>query len=201
MVHGDQNGLRLPPAIAPTQVMCVVVRQGESALMETVNAVYEKMIASGIRCAVDSDINVPYGRRSIGHEINGIPIRLEFGPREFENGVATIIRRDTGAREECRFDDLIARCKVLLDTIQKQLFDEAHQLMRGSLENASSLDEAREIASQGRWAEIDFDLIRDAEKYGKLGSGLSTRNLHRSDGSLPLSTSESGLRAYVAKAY
>ena len=201
MVHGDQNGLRLPPAIAPVQVVCVLVRDDNSELRSTMTKISQLLIDLGLRCEVDDDTSVPYGRRSIGHELRGTPLRLEFGPREFGEGICTIIRRDTGAKEQCKFVDAPQRCVVLLREVQEQLYSEAEQLLSSSLVDSSSVGEMREIANAGKWAVIDYDLIRELEMSGGLGSGLSTRNLHCLDGSLPDSSSESGLRAYVARSY
>ena len=94
MVHGDNSGLVLPPQIAPTQVMIIPIRQQQEGVLEKANEIKEALAKSGLRVKVDDSEKSP-GWKFSEQEMRGIPVRIELGPKDIENGVAVIVRRDT----------------------------------------------------------------------------------------------------------
>jgi prolyl-tRNA synthetase len=115
MTHGDERGLRLPPAVAPQQVVVVPIAGERSSVREAAEALASDLRARGVRVRVD-------GRE---HELKGAPLRLELGERDLAAGAVTVVRRDTGEREQTGLSEAIERVRVLLDEIQAGLLAEA----------------------------------------------------------------------------
>src|SRR6266511_4979734 len=88
MAHGDDHGLRLPPAIAPHQAVLIPLGEGEVPRM--VDKLAAELRADGVRAHVDSRFHLSFGRRSVDWELKGVPVRIELGPRELEAGQSTL---------------------------------------------------------------------------------------------------------------
>ncbi len=122
MVHGDDNGLVLPPRIAPTQVMIVPIQQRKEGVME--KAMELKSILSNFRVKVDDSDKSP-GWKFSECEMRGIPLRVEIGPKDIENHQAVLVRRDTHEKIFVALDELESKVGGLLETIQKDMFERA----------------------------------------------------------------------------
>lgn len=122
MVHGDDNGLVLPPRIAPTQVMVVPIRQSKEGVMD--KAMELKETLSGFRVKVDESDKSP-GWKFSECEMRGIPVRVEIGPKDMEAGQAVLVRRDTHEKVTAPLDEINTKVGELLDTIQKDMFERA----------------------------------------------------------------------------
>lgn len=122
MVHGDDNGLVLPPQIAPTQVMIVPIQQRKEGVME--KAMELKNVLSGFRVKVDDSDKSP-GWKFSECEMRGIPLRVEIGPKDMENNQAVLVRRDTHEKIIVALGELEAKVGELLETIQKDMFERA----------------------------------------------------------------------------
>ena len=122
MVHGDDNGLVLPPRIAPTQVMIVPIQQRKEGVME--KAMELKRILSNFRVKVDDSDKSP-GWKFSECEMRGIPLRVEIGPKDIENNQAVLVRRDTHEKIFVALDELEVKVGELLETIQKDMFERA----------------------------------------------------------------------------
>ena len=92
MTHGDDNGLVLPPAVAPTQVVIVPVAQHKEGVLEKANELYDKLLAAGVRVKLDSSDNSP-GWKFAEYEMKGVPVRIEIGPKDIENGQCVAVTR------------------------------------------------------------------------------------------------------------
>ena len=122
MVHGDDNGLVLPPAIAPTQVVIVPVQQQKAGVLDKA---YElRDVLSNFRVKVDDSDKSP-GWKFSESEMRGIPVRVEIGPRDIENGQAVLVRRGTHEKTPVALSQLEVKVGELLDEIQKHLFEKA----------------------------------------------------------------------------
>src|SRR3989440_5416244 len=97
MGHGDDAGLRVPPTLAPIQVVVLVVKD-EGGAGEKAAALAKQLQASGLRVELDNR-DASFGKRAIEWELKGVPVRVELGPRDLAAGTATIVRRDRGAKE------------------------------------------------------------------------------------------------------
>jgi prolyl-tRNA synthetase len=95
MVHGDDHGLRVPPRLAPTQVIVLVAREGPGVI-DAADVLVADLSRSGARIALDDRLEISLGRRIIDRELRGVPVRVELGPRELAAGQAVVARRPGG---------------------------------------------------------------------------------------------------------
>jgi prolyl-tRNA synthetase len=198
MGHGDDNGLRVPPNLAPIQVVVLLVR-AEDGAGERAAAVTNELRAVGVRAELDDRLDVNFGRRAVEWELKGIPVRVEIGPRDLAAGSATVVRRDTGAKEAIPLDGLQAKVTTTLAEVQVALEADARQRRESRTVDVDTAEDATEAARAG-FARVPWDTIRDDEE--KLAqAGVTVRCLQRDDGSIPDSSSEPGLRAFVSRAY
>ena len=112
MVHGDERGLRLPPNIAPIQVVIIPVASKVEGVVEKCNEVCKKLNSSKIRVKIDNSDNTP-GWKFNEYEMKGVPLRLEIGPRDIEAGVATAVRRDTHEKVQLNLSNIQKEVKAL----------------------------------------------------------------------------------------
>ena len=198
MGHGDDAGLRLPPNLAPTQVVVVLVR-GEEGAAEAAATLVAELGRVGVRVELDDRVDTSFGRRAVEWELKGVPVRVEVGPRELAAGNATLVRRDTGDKGAIALDAVVDRAVTTLGEVQAALHAQALERLQARTLEVRSADEVREAAQTG-FARASWDEIRETEDRLAEG-GLSVRCLQRPDGGLPESSSEPGLVATVAKAY
>ncbi len=122
MVHGDDNGLVLPPRIAPTQVVIVPVQQQKEGVLDKA---YElRDVLSGFKVKVDDTDKSP-GWKFSESEMRGIPVRIEIGPRDIANNEAVLVRRDTHEKMTVSLDEIAEKTGELLDTIQHDMLERA----------------------------------------------------------------------------
>lgn len=144
MVHSDENGLVLPPKIAPRQVAIVPIGDDENVNTLAKN-ICEKLNASDIVSFVDTTDKSP-GFKFAEHEVNGIPVRIELGKRDYENGVVTLARRDTREKITVSIEaDIVAEVEKLLSDIQTNLYNRALARREELTYESTSLDEIKDI--------------------------------------------------------
>ena len=144
MTHGDNSGLVLPPRIAPIQVIVVPVAQHKPGVTERAQALLEEIKAAGVRAKIDLSDN-SLGWKCAQYEMKGVPLRVEIGPKDMENGVCMAVRRDNGEKISVPLSDIAARIPQLLDDVQQGLYDKAKKNMDDHIYAAYSLEEAREL--------------------------------------------------------
>ena len=144
MVHGDNNGLVMPPAIAPTQVVIIPIRQQQEGVLAKADEIKEKL--GGFRVKVDDSDKSP-GWKFAEHEMRGVPVRIEIGPKDIEAGQAQVARRDTGEKMTVALDALETEIPKLLDTIQKEMLERARVHRDEHTYTATNLDELKDIAA------------------------------------------------------
>ena len=145
MTHGDDNGLVIPPMIAPTQVMIVPVAQHKAGVLEKAEEV-KAALKSVCRVKMDASSNSP-GWKFAEYEMKGVPIRLELGPRDIENGVCVLSRRDTGEKITVELDKITEVIPALLKEIQENMYQRALDRRIAMTYTAHNLDEIKEIAA------------------------------------------------------
>jgi prolyl-tRNA synthetase len=123
MVHGDDNGLVLPPAVAPTQVMIVPIMQKKEGVLEKANEVKETL-SKVARVKLDDSDKSP-GWKFSEHEMKGVPLRVELGPKDIEKNQAVIVRRDTREKYFVTLDELEDKIVELLEDVQKSMLEKA----------------------------------------------------------------------------
>lgn len=127
MVHSDNRGLVLPPRLAPTQVVIVPIAQKKEGVLDHVNALYDELKAAGIRVKLDDSTENSPGWKFNEYEMKGVPIRLEVGPRDIENGVMMAARRDTLEKFSLPREGAAQTIKDLLDTIHGDMLERARK--------------------------------------------------------------------------
>ena len=123
MVHGDDNGLVMPPRIAPVQVVIIPIAQHKEGVLEKANEIKDSLKAH-LRVSLDSSDKSP-GWKFSEHEMKGVPIRLEIGPKDIEAGQAVLARRDTGEKIPVSLDNLTEEIQKLLEQIHENMYSRA----------------------------------------------------------------------------
>ena len=144
MVHGDDDGLKLPPRIAPVQVMICPIMQKKEGVLQKADEIRDELIKAGFRVKVDDRDKNP-GFKFADCEMRGIPLRIEIGPRDIENGEAVLVRRDTREKETVSFADLSRRVGELLESIQNDMYEHAKAHLEAHTFSATTMDEMEEI--------------------------------------------------------
>ena len=199
MSHGDDVGLRLPPVIAPIQVVVMVVRD-EGDVVARAAAIVEELSAGGVRARLDDRVDTSFGRRATDWELKGVPVRIEVGPRDLAEGNVTLVRRDTNAKAPLPIEGAVRRAGELLDEIQRALTEESRARRDSLTSDVASIDEVEEVARSG-FARIPWSAVGLEGEQRLAAKGVTIRCLQRDDGSLPTPDEEDGLIAYVARAY
>ena len=145
MVHGDDNGLKLPPRVAPTQVMIVPIQQKKEGVLEKAEELRAKL-SEVARVKVDATDKSP-GFKFAECEMRGIPLRVEIGPRDIENNQCVVVRRDTGEKITVSLDELEAKVAELLDTIQNDMLEAARAHRDAHTYTAKNWDEFVDIVN------------------------------------------------------
>jgi prolyl-tRNA synthetase len=129
MVHGDDDGLRLPPRLAPVQVAVILVKADDGADVAA-GALSDELKKAGVRVELDARTDTSFGRRAVDWELKGVPLRLEVGPRDLAQGIVVLARRDTGTKTPVALEGVGTAVVEALDAIHAALFDEADELRR-----------------------------------------------------------------------
>ena len=144
MVHSDEYGLVLPPRIAPNQVVIVPVKDSEE-VSSLAKEMEEKLNKNGITTYIDNS-NKSAGFKFAEAEVNGIPVRIDLGPRDLENGVITLARRDTREKITISKDeDIVKVVSELLDNIQNNLYEKALKRRNEMTYTAKNIEELEKI--------------------------------------------------------
>ncbi|MDX2970123.1 proline--tRNA ligase [Kribbella solani] len=198
MVHGDNAGLRVPPAVAPVQVVVLAVKD---ETISAARAIATNLEAAGLRVTLDDRVDQPFGRRAVNWELKGVPIRIELGPRDLAADAATVVRRlRANGKSTVGLADLVSTVTRAIDDDQVHLLAEASARQAERITPVTTVDDAVEAASSG-WASLPYATLGE-EGEDRLGeSGITVRCLQRPDGSLPIGDNEPDLIAYVARSY
>ena len=176
MTHGDERGLRLPPEIAPTQVIIIPIAAHKGGVDEKCLEIKDRLEKVGIRVEIDNRDTVSAGYKFNDAELRGIPLRLEIGPRDIKNDVVTYFRRDTLEKGSFATKLLENNCKVLLNVIQNQLFKEAKEFTTNKIKDCFNMDELNEQVQSG-FARAMWCGDESCEQKIKDETGATTRNM------------------------
>ena len=163
MTHGDDKGLRLPPTLAPYQLVIVPIYRRDAqrgAVLDTVERLRGEFAASGLRVHVDDRDGQSPGFKFNDWEMRGVPIRVEIGPKDVENDNSVLARRDVLGRAGKQFVSqagvVEAASELLLD-IQRSLLEDATAFRDAHIQEARNYDELRDIVAEGDWARAFWD--------------------------------------------
>jgi prolyl-tRNA synthetase len=178
----------------------VVAVRDEGDVLARAQAITSELVGAGVRASLDDATSVSLGRRVTDWELKGVPVRVEVGPRDLADGVATVVCRITGEKAQVGLDQLTAVVPAELDRQQGALFVEAEQRREANTVDVTTLDDAREAGATG-WARVPWAVVGESGEADLATSGVSVRCLTRADGTVPDAVDEADLVATVARAY
>ena len=147
MTHGDDNGLVLPPSVAPIQVVVIPVQQHKEGVLEAAGKIVDTLKAAGIRVKMDDSDNSP-GWKFSEYEMKGVPLRIEIGPRDIADNKCVIVRRDNREKSFVSIDELVPSVNEGLEKLRTALYEKALANREARTFVAKSFDELCEIASK-----------------------------------------------------
>lgn len=166
MSHSDDNGLVLPPKLAPFQVVIIPIYKNMDQLAqinEKVDAIVAKLKALGISVKYDNSDNKKPGWKFSEYELKGVPVRLAMGARDMENNTIEVMRRDTLAKETVSCDNIEQYVKTLLEDIQTNIFKKAYDFRESHIVEVNSYDEFKEKIEDGGFISAHWDGTTETE--------------------------------------
>ncbi|MBA2944790.1 proline--tRNA ligase [Streptomyces himalayensis] len=200
MAHGDDDGLRVPPRLAPVQAVVLAVKD-DQAVLAKVREIGNRLTAAGVRVQVDDRTDTPFGRRAVDWELKGVPVRIEIGPRDLENGTALLARRIPGGKEPVALDSLAALVPEVLEADQTLLLQQSREWRTSRTSEVAGVGDAVEVAAAGGWARIPWAALGEAGEAELAAQGVTVRCLVTEDGAVPEADDAPGTVAIVARAY
>ncbi len=176
MTHGDERGLKLPPAIAPIEVVILPIAAHKGGVDEACEQARAQLAEVGIRVKLDDRDNLSPGWKFNEWELKGVPVRLEIGPRDVQNGVATTMRRDTLEKGTLPLDNLVDGVKQLLSDIQQNLLEQADAFRLSRTKDVYTYEELVEQVQQG-YARAMWCGKRACEDRIKEETSATSRNM------------------------
>ncbi len=176
MVHGDQRGLCLPPYVAPYQVVIIPIAQHKSGVLDKAAEIKANLDKAGIRVSLDDSDNSA-GWKFNEYEMKGVPVRLEIGPRDIENGIVTLARRDNGEKQTLPIDSIVEEMPKLLKQIHDGMYEKALNFMNSHIKQVENLDELKKTVDDGNFALTMWCGDRECEDKIKELTNASSRNM------------------------
>ena len=208
MVHSDDNGLVLPPKLAPIQVVIVPIYKGDEqrkAISDKLQPVITKMQELGISVKFDDSDNKRPGFKFADYELKGVPVRLVMGGRDLENNTIEIMRRDTLEKENVSFDGIVKRVQTLLDDIQRNLFEKARAYRDAHIFECDNYDEFKERVKDGGFFLCHWDGTAETEAKIKEDTQATIRcvpfDYEQTEGIDMVSGKPSKHRVIIARSY
>lgn len=144
MVHGDDSGLVLPPRIAPTQVMVIPIQQQKDGVLDKAYDLKD-VLSKDFRVKIDASDKTP-GWKFSAQEVQGIPVRIELGPKDIEKNQCVIVRRDTREKIVVSLDEVNEKLAEVLETMQSDMLERAKTFLAGHINDAHDYNEFKAIA-------------------------------------------------------
>ena len=166
MVHGDDKGLRLPPKVAPVQIVIIPIIKNENSLAE-IEKFLEPFLAElgeiGIRFKLDDRQKISPGFKFNEWEMKGVPIRVEVGPRDMESGTVFCARRDTSEKTSYKIESAASTMSQLLDEIQINMFNQALEFREKNTFSTNNYEEFKSLIENGGFIRCGWDGNPDSE--------------------------------------
>lgn len=199
MCHGDDAGLRIPPVLAPVQVVVLAVRD-DDAVVARCRALAAELTGAGVRVELDVRVETSMGRRVTDWELKGVPVRLELGPRDLADEVVTLAERIGGAKGAVPLGGVVDAVRAALAAGQTRLFDEAQARREARTVDVTTVAEAAEAAASG-WARLPWAAVGVEGEAELAARSVTVRCLVGPDGALPEGDDVPEALAIVARAY
>ncbi|PIF04951.1 MAG: proline--tRNA ligase [Draconibacterium sp.] len=209
MAHSDDNGLVLPPKLAPIQVVVVPIYRNDKqlvAITEKLAPVLDALKQRGISVKFDDSDTKKPGWKFAEYELKGVPVRLAMGGRDLENGTIEVARRDTLSKETVAFDGLVEHIEDLLDEIQENIYKKAQTFRDEHITEVDSYEEFKELLeTKGGFFSAHWDGTEETEQRIKEETKATIRciplDAKEEDGKCMLTGKPSKKRVLFAKAY
>ena len=175
MTHSDNNGLVLPPAIAPIQVVVLPIAQHKPGVPEAAAALRDRLTAAGLRVKMD-DSDQSAGWKFAQYEMKGVPLRVEIGPKDMEKEQCCIARRDTGEKTFVPLNELETKVAELLQDVHDNLYRMAEKNLEDNSFDMTSWEEVKAMAQgKGGFARTKWCGSQECELAMKEKAGVSSR--------------------------
>lgn len=208
MTHSDDNGLVLPPKLAPIQVVIVPIHRTDEQLAQIDARVAEitaKLRALGVSVKYDNSDNKKPGWKFAEYELKGVPVRLVMGGRDLENNTVEIFRRDTLSKETISQDNIEEVVKALLDEIQANIFKKAYDMRENTTKVVNTWEEFKERIEEGGFILAHWDGTAETEEYIKTETKATIRCIplegDKTPGVCMVTGNPSAQRVLFARAY
>ena len=209
MAHSDDQGLVLPPRIAPFQVVIVTIYKGEESkpvIDEKIGDIIKSLKALGIRVKYDNNDNTRPGWKFAEYELQGVPVRIAMGLRDLENNVVEVARRDTREKRSLAVDGIADQIKGLLEEIQANLFERAKSFRDNNIREANSWEEFVDLLdNKGGFISAHWDGTAETEEKIKEMTKATIRCIplenKKEAGKCVLTGQPSDQRVLFARAY
>ena len=175
MTHGDNNGLVLPPKVAPVQVVVLPIAQHKEGVLEGASAIRDRLVAAGYRVKMDDSDN-SMGWKCAEYEMKGVPLRVECGPRDLENGQCVLVRRNDGEKTVVKLEELETAVAQQLQLVHDGMYERAKKNLDEHIYEAHSLEEAKELQEKnGGFVKTMWGGSLECERKMKEVAGMSSR--------------------------
>ena len=208
MTHSDDNGLVLPPKLAPIQVVIVPIyksQEQKDAITKAVHPILEELSKRGISVKYDDADNRRPGFKFADYELKGVPLRLALGARDLENGTVEIMRRDTLEKETVPLEGIVDRVERELESIQDSLFNRALKLREENTFKVDSYDEFKKKIEEGGFFLVHWDGTTETEEKIKEETKATIRciplDAEEEEGVCMVTGKPSHRRVIVARSY
>lgn len=206
MVHGDDNGLILPPKVAPLQAVIIPIRSENPQVQEACSKILASLKEKGVRAKIDRQDNKTPGFKYAYYEMRGVPLRIEVGPRDLEKGKVVIALRVDNEKHEVDLNDVSNKVVEFLDFTHHAMYDKAKAYLEHHISEAHSVEELKNILdTKGGFVKMAFCGKEECElKIKELTNGGTARCIieENVEGEVcPICGEKATIRCYFAKAY
>ena len=205
MVHGDDNGLVLPPMVAPTQVIIVPIQQAKPGIIDKCHDIRRRLELLGIRVKLDDSDHTP-GWKFAEYEMKGVPLRIELGPRDLENNVVTICKRNSGEKQQISIDELENIIPNVLRDIHDEMYKKALEHLLEHVTEVHTYEELKQVVNEkGGYAKMMWCGCQECEDKIKEDTTATSRCMpfdqKHFDDKCPICGKEAKKVLLFAKAY
>ncbi|MEF2965174.1 proline--tRNA ligase [Paenibacillus sp. M1] len=180
MVHGDDRGLALPPKVAPKQVMIIPIGPPKTrdAVVGRADELFAELKQAGVRVGIDDRGDIRPGWKFNEYEMRGVPVRLEIGPRDMENGVCVLVSRISGEKKVVSQDNLVEEVKAMLEQVHNEMFERAKAFREEHFYSVDTLEEMKASMDEKRGFTLAGWCGSEAcESHVKEETGATSRNI------------------------